>query len=541
MKLIFKYFREAMNRYRNAFLLSLVLILLVSAGNMLIPFGLRIFLDRIIVTNDLTMLLYGLLVFAVFLLLVTFVYACWYVSLDHFGGLYIEDLLLRMEDTLAKTSLDRIERKQYNVIKNIMYSDVLDVFRVIGHHFPSLIGSILVMIFMVALAFSFDIKLSLFIFVSILLGFGISYLSRTIIAKTAKSTNLRLKQVNAQTNEFVDSIMLVQTNHISAFFQKKMSQAVTDFIHTAKKEDFILYCVSGVVENYNTLFKIALSALLSLPFVNGSLVNLVFFTMLANMVLSEANKCEGYIRQIYKASISFVNVDEVLNFEPRQKQASLTEIQEIDFHNVSFAYDADHPVLNQINGHIQSKDCIHLMGANGSGKSTLVKLMMGLYQPSEGQITFNDQDVKEYVQEDLNRSICYLGQDEILLNTTIKEYLEIMSASSLNEQVIDQGRKLFGIDYFDRKIEKEGQSLSVGQRKKVLLMKLMLRLSDASLVILDEIGAGLDIETKKQLKQILKEYVIDAGKMLILIEHDSVFDDLINQQWKIEDHKIYVR
>ena len=181
------------------------------------------------------------------------------------------------------------------------------------------------------------------------------------------------------------------------------------------------------------------------------------------------------------------------------------------------------------------------MGANGSGKSTLVKLMMGLYQPSEGQITFNDQDVKEYVQEDLNRSICYLGQDEILLNTTIKEYLEIMSASSLNEQVIDQGRKLFGIDYFDRKIEKEGQSLSVGQRKKVLLMKLMLRLSDASLVILDEIGAGLDIETKKQLKQFLKEYVIDAGKMLILIEHDSVFDDLINQQWKIEDHKIYVR
>ena len=259
------------------------------------------------------------------------------------------------------------------------------------------------------------------------------------------------------------------------------------------------------------------------------------------MVLSEANKCEGYIRQIYKASISFVNVDEVLNFEPRQKQASLTEIQEIDFHNVSFAYDADHPVLNQINGHIQSKDCIHLMRANASGKSTLVKLMMGLYQPSEGQITFNDQDVKEYAQEDLNRSICYLGQDEILLNTTIKEYLEIMSASSLNEQVIDQGRKLFGIDYFDRKIEKEGQSLSVGQRKKVLLMKLMLRLSDASLVILDEIGAGLDIETKKQLKQILKEYVIDAGKMLILIEHDSVFDDLINQQWKIEDHKIYVR
>lgn len=136
---------------------------------------------------------------------------------------------------------------------------------------------------------------------ALLIGISISYLSRKIIASTAGETNKKLKAQSALCNTFTESIPLIQTHSILPYFQENTGNSIQSFIQTAKKEDKIVYFWTGIVQNYHTLFRITLSALMALPMAGGSFVNLVFFTMLSNIVMEEGQKggtvasddCEG--------------------------------------------------------------------------------------------------------------------------------------------------------------------------------------------------------------------------------------------------------
>ena len=123
------------------------------------------------------------------------------------------------------------------------------------------------------------------------------------------------------------------------------------------------------------------------------------------------------------------------------------------------------------------------------------------------------------------RQIVYISQDEIFLNETLKHYLEIVSGVSLDEEKMKRWPEEFALGDIERVIENEGLSLSAGQRKKMLILKLLLRENEASVIILDEIEAGLDQKARRMLEQYLKEYKETDGKIILMIEHD-VKDEL---------------
>lgn len=166
--------------------------------------------------------------------------------------------------------------------------------------------------------------------------------------------------MNTDTNEFIDLMMLHQTNHILDYFLNKTSSTIHSFIQTAKREDKIIYFFTGLVNNYNTLFRIALSAFLSLPVINGSIVNLVFFTLLSNIVMEEGQKLEQLIQQIMKSYISFENVEKLKSLQPRQlENTTLNDIESIKFHNVSFSYQENSKhIFENINCEFKKNDCI---------------------------------------------------------------------------------------------------------------------------------------------------------------------------------------
>ena len=127
---------------------------------------------------------------------------------------------------------------------------------------PSVFGSLLVIVAILILAFVYDPLVTLFLFFSLIIGLCISFFSRKTIAKMASNTNSALKKMNTDMNEFIDLMMLHQTNHILDYFLNKTSSTIHSFIQTAKREDKIIYFFTGLVNNYNTLFRIALSAFL---------------------------------------------------------------------------------------------------------------------------------------------------------------------------------------------------------------------------------------------------------------------------------------
>lgn len=522
MKLIFKYCKQVIQRYTKVFLRAMGLIIFITLLNSLIPYGMRLLLNRVVERGELLFAAGGLAFFAVYLTLKTLIDIKWYVLLDELGGRCITDLSMDMESALAKTSQSNIDEEKSGRLKHIMYADILDVFRVVGHHIPTLLGSVTVILASLVLAAFYDWRLSLFIFGALIVGMLLSFSSRKIIAAKAGATNRRLKEHHALCDQYVDSLPLVQTNPVLPYFLDRTKESVNEFIHTSQKEDGVHIFWTETVSNYHTLFTLALSTLLALPAAGGSIVNLVFFITLSDIIMSEGQKAELLIQQIMKALPGLENVDRVLKLPPRQGDKRLESIEEIVFDKVDFAYqETGDRILEGFDETLKKGENIRIAGSNGSGKSTFIKLVNGVYSPTNGEIRINGEKLAAWSQASLQEQVLYINQDETLLNESLKTYLELVGERPLGETEAEMLFRQLEIKDGDRKIENNGLTLSMGQRKKLLLLKLMLRWEKASVIILDELEAGLDEKTRKLYITFLSKLFQDRKKTVLVIEHES--------------------
>ena len=167
MKLIMTYYKKMIITYKKLFVMSFVIMAAVTVSNLLIPCWMRFLVDSVSQANSLGQkeLLFLLAAFAAFLSCMgfnTWMEIRWYLLLDKLGGLCMRDLTLKMEAALAAASLSDADKIGAEVLKHTMYADVLDVFRVTGHHIPSFISAVLTTIVCMVLAFAFSIKFVIF-------------------------------------------------------------------------------------------------------------------------------------------------------------------------------------------------------------------------------------------------------------------------------------------------------------------------------------------------------------------------------------------
>ena len=541
MRLIMQYCRQTMRRYPKIFMRATGLIIFITLMSALIPYGMRIFLERVIAAAHYGYAALGILGFAVYLILKTLVDIQWYKLLDELGGCCITDLSVELETAMAETFQSHIDAEEAGRIKHIMYADVLDVFRVIGHHIPTLLGSAAVILASLLLAAFYDFRLMLFIFASLILGTILSVAGKKMITQKAGKTNLKLKEHHMLCDQYVDSIPLVQTNPVLPYFTDKTRNSIGDFISTSQKEDGIQIFWSEAVSHYNTLFNLALSTLLALPAAGGYIVNLVFFITLADIIMSEGQKSQLLIQQIVRAQVSFENVDRLRQLPKRQGTETLSQITKIEFAGVSFSYrETGVEVLRDISCTLRSGDSIRLTGSNGSGKSTFIKLLTGVYPPQTGEILINGKRLDTYSRESLNEQILFVNQDEILLNESIFHYLELISGASFDRKTAEEILQWTALEKEDITIENNGLSLSAGQRKKLLISKLLLRYEKASVIILDELEAGLDKVTLQKYMDFLRGMFAKHEKIFLMVAHNIDHELPFDRVFLFEDGKIKI-
>ena len=413
MKLILKYFFGAIKKFKTAFIVPLMLMLVMALLSAVTPYFFRIFADNL--SDDLSYLIVGLIIFAVYLLVQTLIKMLWNYLLGGFGGRYIKYLSVKAEKTLISARFSDIETRPEN-LKHILYNDVLSVYSVIAVQLPMAVKSLIVTLFAAAAGFFFFALYAAGIVAAFVIGLFISFASRKMIAAASRRTNEKMKEHSAVSSEFVDNLALSQTNSLGKYYADRTSRSIDDFIATAKREDLRTYFWYEIVENYNQLFSIVLSALLAMPFAGGSVVNLVFFTMLADIVMTQGMSVQSSLLGIMKTRVCFENIESILNVKVREGQRSISGINGIEFKDVSFSYDGEHFVFSNFNCALKCGDAVRIDGANGSGKSTFVKLLCGLYAPQSGEILFGGVPLTDIVRGDVNAQILYIGQEEPLLN-----------------------------------------------------------------------------------------------------------------------------
>lgn len=195
---------------------------------------------------------------------------------------------------------------------------------------------------------------------------------------------------------------------------------------------------------------------------------------------------------------------------------------DIEFRNVTFAYDTGKPVLKDINIHIPAGQIVGLVGPSGAGKTTFANLIPRFYEVTQGSVSVDGMDVRDVTMHDLREQLAIVGQQALLFSGSIKENIalgkpgateaQIQSAANAARVSVFLDNQPQGIDTV---LGQGGAGLSGGQRQRVAIARAFVK--DAPILILDEATASLDAESEREIQQELDS--LAQGRTTLIVAH----------------------
>ena len=256
--------------------------------------------------------------------------------------------------------------------------------------------------------------------------------------------------------------------------------------------------------------------------------DLVAYTMYVTTLLTTIRRIIEFAEQFQRGMTGIERFAELMEAEidifDEEGAVPLENVKgEITFRNVSFEYPDDHtPVLSQINLTIKPGEKVALVGPSGGGKTTLCSLIPRFYDPTEGEILLDGQNIKNVTLQSLRSNIGVVQQDVYLFSGTVYENIAFGKTDATREEVI-QAAKMAGAhefimelkDGYDTYVGERGVKLSGGQKQRISIARVMVR--SPKLVILDEATASLDNESEHLVAESLDK--LAAGRTTITIAH----------------------
>lgn len=194
----------------------------------------------------------------------------------------------------------------------------------------------------------------------------------------------------------------------------------------------------------------------------------------------------------------------------------------VRFENVGFAYVNDHTVLDNISLDIPAGKMTALVGPSGSGKSTMINLIMRLYDPKEGRILIDGQDIRDVTFKSLRELMSYVGQDTFLFQGSVRYNIGLGREGATEEEIIEAAKAANAHEFilglpkgYDTDVGDNGNHLSGGQKQRVAIARAMLRNSE--ILILDEATSALDSESEALIKEALNR--LTTNRTTIVIAH----------------------
>jgi ATP-binding cassette subfamily B protein len=249
----------------------------------------------------------------------------------------------------------------------------------------------------------------------------------------------------------------------------------------------------------------------------------------------------AYMQQIYKplktlskktadvqsslasAERAFALLDELPEVSERKDARRMSRATgSLLFLDVSFAYDAEHVVLHRVSFAAPPGTRVGIRGATGAGKSTLMGLLMRFYDPTDGEITLDGVDLRDYNLADLRRQFAIVLQEPVLFSTSIGENIAYGRDGATREEIVEAARLANAYDFimelpegFDTPVGERGMRLSGGERQRISLARAFLK--DAPILILDEPTSSVDVKTEAVIMEAMQRLM--QGRTTFMIAH----------------------
>jgi ATP-binding cassette subfamily B protein len=325
-------------------------------------------------------------------------------------------------------------------------------------------------------------------------------------------TGMRIIQIfvreDAEYNKFKDINRRHRKAHIKSVWYYSIFFPVVELMSATSIGILVWYGSKQVIDN-----QISLGIIIS-------------FIMYLNMLFRPIRELADKFNTLQMGMVSSERIFQVLDTKEQTINDGILKPEnlkaEVEFKNVSFAYNEDQPVLKNINFKIESGKTLALVGATGAGKSSIINLLNRFYEINAGEILLDGRDVREYELSFLRSQIATVLQDVFLFSDTIEENIRLKNKSIHTEEIIQAAKEVGAHDFIMRlpggyqyNVMERGATLSVGQAQLISFIRALVY--NPKILVLDEATSSVDTETEELIQSAIQKLM--KGRTSIVIAH----------------------
>lgn len=280
---------------------------------------------------------------------------------------------------------------------------------------------------------------------------------------------------------------------------------------------------------------------------NLTMGGLIAATILTGRAIAPLGQFANLLTRLQQSKVALSSLNRIMALEPErsfERNYLSRPVLEgrIEFRSVSFSYPNQKvPALKDVSLRIAAGEKVGLLGRVGSGKSTVLKLLLGLYEASEGSILMDGVELGQIDPVDLRNNIAYVPQSATLFTGTVRENLTAMS-HKVETAELDRATELSGLKAvvarhpqgLDMPVGESGNLLSGGQRQLVVITQALIR--NGPILLFDEPTASLDNQTEQAFIATIKQVMADHT--LLLVTHKVPLLELVDRLVILDEGRV---
>lgn len=431
---------------------------------------------------------------------------------------------------LQKLSDNYFNNTKVGQIMSRITSDLFDVTE-FAHHCPEefFIAFVKTVVSFVILA-RINVLLTVIIFVLIpVMAVSCSYFNLQV-RKAFKRQRNHIGELNARIEDSLLGNKVVRAFANEAVEIGKFNRDNQEFLKIKRQTYKYMAAFQNTIRMFDGLMYVVVIVAGGIFMIKGLIMpaDLVAYTLYVTTLLSTIRRIIEFAEQFQRGMTGIERFTELMDANidifDEEGAVPLRDVEgEITFKHVSFEYPDDHtPVLSDINLTIKPGEKVALVGPSGGGKTTLCNLIPRFYDPTEGEILLDGQNIRNVTLESLRSNVGVVQQDVYLFSGSVYENIAYGKPGATREEVV-RAAKMAGAHEFieglkggyDTYVGERGVKLSGGQKQRISIARVMLRAP--KLVVLDEATAALDNESEHLVAESLDK--LAAGRTTLTIAH----------------------
>ncbi|NMA48438.1 MAG: ABC transporter ATP-binding protein [Tissierellia bacterium] len=527
---------------------AVLLTLIIAGTHVLLPILTKIAIDDYISTkefNGLAIVVAGYIALAL---------VQWFASYKQtflaskIGYTVLYSIRKKLYKHLINLDIDFHNKHQVGDITSVIMNDVEAIYSLISQGFIYLISDAVTLVAIAAALFVLNLRLAVTLLITIPLILYSTKLIGKILRKAQRDVRENIAQLTSGVEQNLSGIKTVKS------FSGELNQTskVSELSEKTRNAQIKAVAISAL---HFPIMDLAGAIGLALIIWQGGMLltqNIITLGILMAAV-SYVRRIFGPLMDLSQIYTTYqtagASLDRINSFLDNKQQVKFLaegekpeDNYDIAISNLTFGYDQDAIILENVDLDIKQGSHIGIIGKSGSGKSTFIKVLGRQYDPNEGEILIGGVPYQNYSKNEFKKILQILPQDTYLFPLTIWENITYGLKDKALDDVEELISKLELEDFFakfenglETKVGEEGKSLSGGQKQAVAIARAMIR--DPDILILDEAASNLDSQIEKKIYKYIKTDW--AEKTLIIVTHRVTSLDLTDKIYEVRDKGIF--